>query len=92
MPYLQVTSLIVKESLPSQLHTEDKQAEQLRQSSAEDIEPEVHLKAVSQIGERILPERAMLVGAVDLAIQFPHSAVVDGGTRQQTIKFHGLNG
>ena len=34
----------------------------------------------------------MFVGAVDLAIQFPHGAVVERGARQQTIKLYGLDG
>ena len=44
---------------------------QLRQSSAEDIEPKVHLKSISQVGEGVLPERTMFMCAVDLAIHFP---------------------
>ena len=68
MPNLQIASLVVKHSLTSQLHAEDDEAEQLRQSSAEDIEPEVYLKSISQVGKSILQERAMLVGAIDLTV------------------------
>lgn len=45
MPNLQVTTLVIEESLPSQLHAEDEEAKQLCQSSAEDIETENHLKS-----------------------------------------------
>ena len=71
MPYLQMIALIVEQSLPSQLHAEDEEAEQLRQSSAEDIETEIQLKSISQVGEGVLPKCTMLVCTDDLAIYFP---------------------
>ena len=71
MPDLQMSALIVKEPLTPQLHAEDKQAEQLCESSTEDIEPKVYLKSISQVGESVFPECTMFVCAVDLAIHFP---------------------
>ena len=47
MPYLQITPLVIKQPLPPQLHAEDEKAEQLREPSAEDIEPQIHLEAIS---------------------------------------------
>ena len=92
MPYLQMAPFVVEHSLASQLHTEDKQTEQLRQSSAEDIESQIHLKAVSQVGEGVFPERTMLVCAIDDARDFIESGMVNLVARQQTVKFHGLDG
>ena len=67
MPYLQMMPLVIKQSLPAKLHAKNEEAEQLRQSSAEDIEPQIHFKAISQVGECVLPERAMLMCSVDEA-------------------------
>ena len=83
MPYLQIAPFVIKHALAAQLHTQNKQAQQLRQASAEDIEAEIHLKSISQVGKGILPECTMLMGTVDLAVHFPQGAVVDGGASQQ---------
>ena len=71
MPNLQMAFLIVEKPLSAQLHTKDKKTKQLCQASAEDIEAQIQLKTVSQVGEGVLPECTMLVYAVDLAIHFP---------------------
>ena len=83
---------VIEEPLSAQLHAEDEEAEQLCQSAAENIEPEVHFKPVSQISEGVLPESTMCMGATDLVIQLPHGAVVERGARQQTEQFYGLDG
>ena len=71
MPYLQMIPLVIEQPLAPYLHAKDEEAEQLRQSSAEDIEPQIHLKPISQVGERVLPKRTMLMSGVDLTIHFP---------------------
>ena len=85
MPYLQVIPLVIEQSLPTKLHAENEEAEQLRQSSAEDIEPQIHLKPVSQVGERVLPERAMLMYSVDDAGDLIEPGMVNLVVRQQAV-------
>lgn len=49
MPNAQMTVLVIKQPLAPQLHAKDEEAEKLRQSAAEDIEPQVQLKAILQV-------------------------------------------
>ena len=92
MPNVQVSSLVVEHPLAPKLHAEDEEAEQLCQAAAKDIETEVYLKAVAQIGEGVFPECAVLVHVVDLAIELPHGGMVHRRTSQQTVQLHGLDG
>ena len=75
-----------------QLHSEDKQAEQLCESSAEDIEPEVQFEAIPQVVDGILPKRPRLVQADGLVVNLEEPRMVDFGSREQAEQFHGLNG
>ncbi len=91
MPYFQISSLVIEHSLPPQLHAEDEEAEQLRESSAKDIEAEIHLKTISQIRESVLPERTMLMSGIDDARYLVESGMVNLKTCQQAEKFHRLD-
>ena len=85
-------SLVVEQPLSTKLHAEDKETEELCQTSAEDIESEIHLKPVSEVGDGVLQKRAMFVHAVDTTIQFPHGGMINRTTSQQTEELHGLDG
>ena len=92
VPDLQVAPLVVEQSLSSQLHAENKEAEQLRQTSAKDIEAQIHLETVSQVGEGIFPERSMLMRTIDNSRDLVEAGMVDCIACQQTEQFHGLDG
>ena len=92
MPDLQVTALVVEHSLAPKLHAEDKEAEQLRQTTAEHIETQVEFKAVTQIDERILPKCTILMHSDHLTIHIPQSGMIDSRACQQAIQLYGLDG
>ena len=92
MPNAQMTVLVIKQPLAPQLHSKDEEAEKLRQSAAEDIEPQVQLKAILQVVQRVLPESAMFVQSHRLAIDFKETGMVDGDACQQAEELYRLYG
>ena len=92
VPRQQVVVLMVEQPVPPQLHAKDEEAEQLRETAAEDVETQVHLEAVAQVGEGVLPERAVLVGIVDDGGHLIEPGMVDLGAREQAEQLDGLDG
>ena len=91
VPHPQVTPLVVEQPLPAQLHAENEETEQLRQSPAEDVEPQVELKAILQVVHGILPERPVLVQGNRLVVNLEEPRVVSRSARQQAKQLNRLD-
>ena len=92
MPYLQVPSLIVKETMSPQLHAEDEKAEQLGESPAEDIESQIEFEPVSEVVDGILHERTVLMQADGPVVYLKERGMVYRGARKQAEQLHRLDG
>lgn len=92
MPDAQMTVLVIKQPMAPQLHAKDEETEELRQPTAEDIEPQVQLKAILQVVQSVLPESAMFVQSHRLAIDFKETGMVDGDACQQAEELYRLYG
>ena len=88
---MQITSFVVEEPMPSQLHAEDEQAEQLGESSAEDVVTEVQLKPILEVVNGIVHESAIFMQTDGFVVYLKERGMVDCGSRNQAEKLHGLN-
>ena len=92
MPPMQVTPLVVEEPVTPQLHAEDEQAEQLGESTAEDVEPQVQFEPISEIVYGILPKCAIFMQTDGFVVYLKERGVVNLRSRKQTEQFYWLDG